>query len=97
MSRVDSEYESGSNSNASTETVNEPFLERHSLAVKVAVFYAVTLGVWVLLRGVVESPNAETFTAIGFWFTVIFAVLTALLGGVIEGLEVMKRYRQRGR
>lgn len=68
-------------------------VERNVLAVKLAAFYAVMYGVGQGVRGLVHGPNAEAIVAIGNWFVVIFAVCTALLGGLVKLAGAVQRRR----
>ena len=95
MNRYDSEYESVSDSDVGEAAEGaERLVERHHLAIKAAVFYAVAFGVGLLAYRLVESPSAESLVAIALWFTVIFAVLTGVLGAIIKAAEAIRRRRE---
>lgn len=95
MTPYDSEYETSADSEVGEAAEGAARLvERYHLVLKVAVFYAVAFGLGLLAFHMVDGPNAQAIVAIGLWFTVIFAVLTALLGIGVKLLEAVARHRR---
>lgn len=94
MTRYDSEYDTSTDSGVAEAAEGASRLvERNVLAIKMAVFYAVSFGATYAVYRFVEGPNAPEIVAIGMWFIVIFAVLTALFGGVVKVLDAIQRRR----
>lgn len=92
MSRYDSEHERISDSDfGETAEGVERLVERYNLEMKVAAFYAVAFGVGLLAFRLVSGSSAKAIIAIAIWFTVIFAVLTTVLGGLIKAFDAVKR------
>lgn len=94
MVRHDSSFETVNDSEVADAAEGaDRVMERHGLALKIAAFYAVAFTSGVLLRQSVHAPNVEPIISIGIWFTVIFALCTALLGGVLKLLDAVQRRR----
>lgn len=94
MTRFDAEFETTTDSEVSDAAQGfGRIVERNTLAIKLAVFYAVTFGAGLAAYRVVEGPNVEAVVAIWLWFTVIFAALTALLGGFVKTIDAIQRRR----
>lgn len=94
MTRYDSEYDTVADSEVSDAAQGlGRIVERNVLAIKLAVFYAVTFGVGVVAYKLVHGPNVEAVVAIWLWFTVIFAALTAVLGGFVKVVDAIQRRR----
>ncbi|MFB6269223.1 MAG: hypothetical protein ABEH83_04715 [Halobacterium sp.] len=94
MTRYDGEYDTVTDSEVSDAAQGlGRIVERNVLAIKLAVFYAVTFAVGAVTYKVVHGPNIEAIVAIWLWFTVIFAALTAILGGFIKTIGAIQRRR----
>lgn len=94
MTRYDSEYDTVADSevNDAAQGLGR-IVERNVLAIKVAVFYAVTFGVGVVAYELVHGPNVTAVVAIWLWFTLIFAACTALFGAVVKIHGAIQRWR----
>jgi len=93
MSRYGSDHRArGTAAGAGTEGA-ERFVQRNSLPLKAAAFYAVVLATAVLARRAVSGPNVEILLSILVWFTVIFAACSAVLGGVVWLFGAVQRRR----
>lgn len=68
-------------------------VERNALAVKVAAFYAVALGLGVLTRRLVHGPTVDVMLSIAIWFTLVFAICTAILGVLVKLVDTVQRHR----
>jgi hypothetical protein len=69
-------------------------IDRYGIALKTAAFYAVALGVGLVLRHAAPNPSLKQIVSIGVWFTIIFAVCTAVLGALIKVVGGVRRRRR---
>lgn len=94
MVRHDSSFDSVGDSQVAeaAEGLDRLFV-RYGLELKVASFFAVTFASGILLRRFVHAPNVEPIISIGIWFTLIFAVCTAILGGIVKVADAVQRRR----
>lgn len=94
MTRYDSEHETTTESKGRMALKGAGRLvERNMLAAKLAAFYAAAFGVSLLARHLAKTPNLDEIASIAVWFTIIFAVCTAILGTIVKAFDFVQRRR----
>lgn len=73
--------------------VTDRVLGRNVFVLKAAAFFAVTFALTHLAHWAASSPEARQLTAIGKWFTVIFAVGTLGMALVIKSVSAIQLRR----
>jgi hypothetical protein len=68
--------------------------ERYGVALQATTFFAVALGVGLVLRHAAPNPALKQIVSIGIWFTIMSAICTAILGGVIKFVGEVRRRRR---
>ncbi|MXR19889.1 hypothetical protein [Halobacterium bonnevillei] len=71
-------------------------VERYGVALRAAAFFAVALGVGLVLRHAAPNPALKQIVSIGVWFTIMSAICTAILGGVVKVVGGARRRRRTG-
>ena len=96
MSRFDSD--SSNATGAESEVVQgirgaTRIVERHELAVKIAVFFAITTALGFAWHSVATQQFGNNMSALVVWFSVIFAAGAALLGAAVKLWGVVQQRR----
>lgn len=95
MVRHDSSHDTAGDSQVSAAAEGAfRLVDRYEVALKAATFYAVALGVGLVLRHAASNPSLMQIISIGVWFTIMSAICTAILGGIIKVVGGVRRRRR---
>jgi hypothetical protein len=66
--------------------------KRYRFPLKVAVFYATVVAVGYVVHLTFESQLANTLAALMVYFTILFAIMTVLLGALFKTTKLLGEY-----